>query len=118
MALIWGEIAMNLVLTILLLVTSHNIQIFKPSLWNSSEVLKFRMYSGGDSLMNIFYNLSLQVFLGRILDLPLSDFTAARPGSPKSSTSWSARYWDQLSCRRSSPKTGREQASAKSILIR
>jgi O-antigen/teichoic acid export membrane protein len=68
MAPIWGGVAMNLVLTILLLATSHNIQIFKPSLRNSSGVLKFGMYSGGVSLINVFYNLSPQIFLGRILD--------------------------------------------------
>jgi len=68
MAPIWGGVAMNLVLTILLVATSHNIRIFKPSLWNCSDVLKFGVYSGGVSLINIFYNLSPQLFLGRILD--------------------------------------------------
>jgi O-antigen/teichoic acid export membrane protein len=68
MAPIWGGVAMNFVLTILLVATSHNIRIFKPSLWNCSDVLKFGMYSGGVSLINVFYNLSPQLFLGRILD--------------------------------------------------
>ena len=68
MAPIWGGVAMNLVLTILLVATSRNIRIFKPSLWNCSDVLKFGMYSGGVSLINVFYNLSPQLFLGRILD--------------------------------------------------
>lgn len=68
MAPIWGGVAMNLVLTILLVTTSHNIRIFKPSLWNCSDVLKFGMYSGGVSLINVFYNLSPQLLLGRILD--------------------------------------------------
>jgi O-antigen/teichoic acid export membrane protein len=68
MAPIWGGVTMNLVLTILLVATSHNIRIFKPSLWNCSDVLKFGMYSGGVSLINVFYNLSPQLFLGRILD--------------------------------------------------
>ena len=68
MAPIWGGVAINLVLTILLLATSHNIRIFKPSLSNCSDVLKFGMYSGGIGLINVFYNLSPQLFLGRILD--------------------------------------------------
>lgn len=68
MAPIWGGVAINLVLTILLLATSHNIRIFKPSLSNCSDVLRFGMYSGGVSLINVFYNLSPQLFLGRILD--------------------------------------------------
>jgi O-antigen/teichoic acid export membrane protein len=68
MAPIWGGVAINLVLTILLLATSHNIRIFKPSLSNCSDVLKFGMYSGGVGLINVFYNLSPQLFLGRILD--------------------------------------------------
>ena len=61
MAPIWGGVAMNFVLTILLVATSHNIRIFKPSLWNCSDVLKFGMYSGGVSLINVFYNLSPQL---------------------------------------------------------
>lgn len=68
MAPIWGGVAVNLALTVLLLATSHKLQIFKPSLSNCSDVLKFGMYSGGISLINVFYNLSPQVFLGRILD--------------------------------------------------
>lgn len=68
MAPIWGGVAGNLALTIALIASSRSGRLFRPSFRGSSDVLKFGIYSGGISLINVFYNLAPQIFLARILD--------------------------------------------------
>jgi O-antigen/teichoic acid export membrane protein len=68
MAPVWGAIAGNLVLTFLLIAVCRNRQIFRPSLWEYQDVIRFGLYSGGVSIINVFYNLAPQIFLARILD--------------------------------------------------
>lgn len=68
MAPIWGAVAGNAVLTGLLIVSCKDIRIFRPSLWEYPDVIKFGLYSGAISIINVFYNLAPQIFLARILD--------------------------------------------------
>src|SRR3954471_12562204 len=68
MAPVWGAIAGNVVLTFLLIAICQNRQIFRPSLSEYPDVIRFGLYSGGVSMVNVFYNLAPQIFLARILD--------------------------------------------------
>jgi O-antigen/teichoic acid export membrane protein len=68
MAPIWGTVAGNIILTLLLIALCKNMQIFRPSLSEYSDVIRFGLYSGGISIVNVFYNLAPQIFLARILD--------------------------------------------------
>jgi O-antigen/teichoic acid export membrane protein len=68
MAPICGAVAGNLVLTVLLIASCKDKQIFRPSLSEYPDVIRFGLYSGGVSIVNVFYNLSPQIFLARILD--------------------------------------------------
>jgi O-antigen/teichoic acid export membrane protein len=68
MAPVWGALAGNVVLTLLLIAICQNRQIFRPSLSEYPDVIRFGLYSGGVSIINVFYNLAPQIFLARILD--------------------------------------------------
>lgn len=68
MAPVWGSVVGNLVLAVLLVVIRRDIGIFRPSLTGASEVIRFGLYSSGINVINVFYNLSPQIFLARILD--------------------------------------------------
>lgn len=68
MAPIWGSVAGNIILTVLLISFCENKQIFRPSLSEYPDVIRFGLYSGGISIINVFYNLAPQIFLARILD--------------------------------------------------
>jgi O-antigen/teichoic acid export membrane protein len=68
MSPIWGAVAGNIILTVLLIALCKNKQIFRPSLAEYPDVIRFGLYSGGVSIINVFYNLAPQIFLARILD--------------------------------------------------
>lgn len=68
MAPIWGALVGNLTLVVLLMFFSGNVGFFRPLLSGYPDVLRFGLYSGGISLINVFYNLAPQLFLARILD--------------------------------------------------
>jgi O-antigen/teichoic acid export membrane protein len=68
MAPIWGAVSGNLILTVLLIAFCKNKQVFRPSLAEYQDVIRFGLYSGGVSIINVFYNLAPQIFLARILD--------------------------------------------------
>ncbi len=68
MAPIWGTVAGNVVLTALLVASCKDVLIFRPSLFEYPDVIKFGLYSGAISIINVFYNLAPQIFLARILD--------------------------------------------------
>jgi len=68
MAPIWGAVVGNVVLTALLIASCKDMEFFRPSLLGYPDVIKFGLYSGGISIINVFYNLAPQVFLARILD--------------------------------------------------
>src|ERR1700738_4573096 len=68
MAPVWGAVAGNIILTLLLIAFCKNKQIFRPSLSEYPDVIRFGLYSGGVSIINVFYNLAPQIFLARILD--------------------------------------------------
>ena len=68
MAPIWGAVAGNIVLTFLLIGFCKKRQIFRFSLSEYPDVVRFGLYSGGVSIINVFYNLAPQIFLARIFD--------------------------------------------------
>jgi O-antigen/teichoic acid export membrane protein len=68
MAPIWGTVAGNVVLTAMLIASCKNMRIFRPSLLEYPDVIRFGLYSGAISIINVFYNLAPQIFLARILD--------------------------------------------------
>jgi O-antigen/teichoic acid export membrane protein len=68
MAPIWGAVAGNVVLTVLLIAFWQNKRVFRPSLSEYRDVIGFGLYSAGVSIINVFYNLAPQIFLARILD--------------------------------------------------
>jgi O-antigen/teichoic acid export membrane protein len=68
MAPIWGTVASNVSLTIMLLAWHRDFGTFRPSLLECRDVVGFGLYSGGISIINVFYNLAPQLFLARILD--------------------------------------------------
>jgi O-antigen/teichoic acid export membrane protein len=68
MAPIWGAVAGNFTITLLLAALCEDRQIFRPSLSEYPDVIRFGLYSGGVSIINVFYNLAPQIFLARILD--------------------------------------------------
>jgi O-antigen/teichoic acid export membrane protein len=68
MAPIWGGLASNIMLTVMLLVWRWDFSVFRPSLLEYRDIIGFGLYSSGVSLINVFYNLSPQLFLARILD--------------------------------------------------
>jgi len=68
MAPIWGSVATNVMLTIVLLIWHRDFGTFRLSLLDYRDVIGFGLYSGGVSVINVFYNLAPQLFLARILD--------------------------------------------------
>jgi len=68
MAPIWGSVAGNIIITVLLVGFCKNRRIFRPSLSEYPDVISFGLYSGGVTVINVFYNLAPQIFLARILD--------------------------------------------------
>jgi len=68
MAPIWGSVATNLLLTIMLLGAHRDFSAFRPSLVEYRDVIGFGLYSSGVAVINVFYNLAPQLFLARILD--------------------------------------------------
>lgn len=68
MAPIWGGVAANVLLTVMLLVWYRDLSTFRPSLVEHRDVFGFGLYSSGVVVINVFYNLSPQLFLARILD--------------------------------------------------
>jgi O-antigen/teichoic acid export membrane protein len=68
MAPIWGAVAGNFILALLLIALCKDKRIFRFSLSEYPDVIRFGLYSGGVSVINVFYNLAPQIFLARILD--------------------------------------------------
>jgi O-antigen/teichoic acid export membrane protein len=68
LAPIWGTIAGTAVQALYLMATRRNLQIFRPSLVGSAEIVRFGLYSSGVVLINVFYNSAPQLFLARVLD--------------------------------------------------
>lgn len=68
MAPIWGTLASNIALTFLLMGMCKARPALRLSLSGYRDVLKFSTYSGGVSIVNVFYNLAPQLFLARLLD--------------------------------------------------
>ncbi|MGX9429220.1 MULTISPECIES: oligosaccharide flippase family protein [Bradyrhizobium] len=68
MAPVWGGVAGNVVLTIMLLRQHRDFGVFRPSVADFRDVVRFGLYSSGISIINVLYNLSPQLFLAKILD--------------------------------------------------
>ena len=68
MALIWGTIAGNVVVLVLLLASQRRANLFRPSFYGYRDIFGFGAYSSGTSVINVFYNLAPQLILARTLD--------------------------------------------------
>jgi len=68
MAPIWGGVAGNAVLTLMLFVQHRDLGAFRPSLVQYRDVVGFGLYSGAVSVANVFYNLAPQLLLAKIVD--------------------------------------------------
>jgi O-antigen/teichoic acid export membrane protein len=68
MAPVWGGVAGNAVLAVMLLIWRRDFGALRPSLAEYREVVSFGLYSGAVSVINVFYNLAPQLFLAKILD--------------------------------------------------
>ena len=68
MAPIWGSVAGNVLLTVMLLAWYRDLSTFRPSLAEHRDIVRFGLYSSGVVVINVFYSLSPQLFLARILD--------------------------------------------------
>jgi O-antigen/teichoic acid export membrane protein len=68
MAPVIGVVAGNTATTIGLLASHRDLRIFRPSLIGYRDVLHFGAYSSGMVLVNVFYSLSPQLILARVLD--------------------------------------------------
>lgn len=68
MAPIWGMLTGNLVTTVMLVLWRKDFGIYLPSLAGYQDVIRFGLYSSGVIVINVFYNLSPQLILARVLD--------------------------------------------------
>ncbi|RFB81087.1 oligosaccharide flippase family protein [Methylovirgula sp. 4M-Z18] len=68
MAPVWGAVTNTAALAIMLLSRYASFDIFRISLVDSREIISFGLYSSAISIINMFYNLSPQLFLARVLD--------------------------------------------------
>lgn len=68
MAPIWGGVAGNAVLAVMLLIWRRDFNAMRPSLVDCREIVGFGLYSGAVSVVNVFYGLAPQLFLARVLD--------------------------------------------------
>ncbi|CAI0342951.1 Membrane protein involved in the export of O-antigen and teichoic acid [Hyphomicrobiales bacterium] len=68
MAPIWGGVAGNVILVVMLLIWHRDMTAFRPSFADYRDVVGFGLYSSAVSVINVFYNFAPQLFLARILD--------------------------------------------------
>ncbi|WP_407194002.1 oligosaccharide flippase family protein [Bradyrhizobium sp. STM 3566] len=68
MAPLWGAVAGNAVLAVMLLIWRREFGAMRPSLVDFREIIGFGLYSGAVSVVNVFYGLAPQLFLARVLD--------------------------------------------------
>ncbi|QQO23313.1 oligosaccharide flippase family protein [Bradyrhizobium diazoefficiens] len=68
MAPLWGGVAGNAVLAVMLLIWRRDLDAMRPSLVGCREIVGFGLYSGAVSVVNVFYGLAPQLFLARVLD--------------------------------------------------
>ncbi|WP_045001617.1 oligosaccharide flippase family protein [Bradyrhizobium sp. LTSP857] len=68
MAPIWGGVAGNAMLALMLLMWRRDFGAMRPSLLDCREIVGFGLYSGAVSVVNVFYGLAPQLFLAKILD--------------------------------------------------
>lgn len=66
---VWGSVAGNVTLVVLLFVYRPDIRIFRFSLHNWRDVTGFGLYSSGTSIINTAYAWSPQMILARVLDM-------------------------------------------------
>ena len=68
MAPILATIAGKAVLVVLLIASRRDLRIFYPSFAGYRDVMHFGVYSSSVAIINVFYNFTPQIILGRILD--------------------------------------------------
>ncbi|AWL98469.2 MULTISPECIES: oligosaccharide flippase family protein [Bradyrhizobium] len=68
MAPLWGGVAGNGVLAVMLLIWRRDFGAMRPSLIDCREIVGFGLYSGAVSVVNVFFGLAPQLFLARVLD--------------------------------------------------
>jgi O-antigen/teichoic acid export membrane protein len=68
MALIWGTIAGNVVVLVLLLASQRRANLFRPSFCGYRDIFDFGAYSSGTVIVNVFYSLAPQLILARTLN--------------------------------------------------
>lgn len=68
MAPLWGGVAGNAMLAVMLLIWRRDFDAMRPSLVDCREIVGFGLYSGAVSVVNVFYGLAPQLFLARVLD--------------------------------------------------
>lgn len=68
LAPLWGAVAGNAVLAVMLLIWRRDFGAMRPSLVDCREIVGFGLYSGAVSVVNVFYGLAPQLFLARVLD--------------------------------------------------
>ncbi|MBL8659734.1 MAG: oligosaccharide flippase family protein [Rhodospirillales bacterium] len=66
---VWGAVAGNLTMTVAFLAYRRNIGIFRPSARGWREVVSFGLYSSGTVIINVLYQWSPQLILGRVANL-------------------------------------------------
>jgi O-antigen/teichoic acid export membrane protein len=69
MAPVWGTIAGNATVAVLLILGWRNFRVFLPCFTGCRDVIGFGTYSTSTIIINVFYNMAPQLILGRILDL-------------------------------------------------
>jgi O-antigen/teichoic acid export membrane protein len=68
MAPIWGALAGNVATAVLLITWRKDLGLFRPSLVEYQDVVRFGLYSSGVVIINVFYNFAPQLVLARVLD--------------------------------------------------
>lgn len=68
MAPLWGAVAGNAMLAMMLLIRRKDFGAMRPSLVDCREIVGFGLYSGAVSVVNVFYGLAPQLFLAKVLD--------------------------------------------------
>jgi O-antigen/teichoic acid export membrane protein len=68
LAPVWGTVAGNVALTVLLIGFCKRRSMLRPSFRELRDVLTFSVYSGGVSIVNVLYALAPQFLLARFLD--------------------------------------------------
>jgi O-antigen/teichoic acid export membrane protein len=68
MSPILGALVGQAILVVLLVNSKRRLRLFRPSLEGWREVIAFGLYSSAVAIVNVFYQMSPQLIIGRVLD--------------------------------------------------